>query len=75
LEHHENYLKPDSLFGLYTTETEHRSETHGLLRGRIKDDFPDTKFDFGGGIWAIKDFQVVVWEFKVRISPADKGTA
>lgn len=78
LEHNENDLKPDgcsSLFGLCTLETEHRSETHGLLRDRIKHDFPGTKFDFGGGIWAIKDFQVVVWEFKVHISPADKGTA
>ena len=78
LEHHENYLKPDgcsSLLGLCTVESEHRSESHGLLRDRIKHDFPGTRFDFGGGIWAIKDFQVVVWEFKVHISPADKGTA
>lgn len=76
--HHDNYLKPDgcsSLAGLCTVEAEHRCESHGLLRDSIKIEFPGTKFSFGGGIWAIKDFQVVVWEFKVQIWPADKGIA
>ena len=79
LNHHKNCLKPDgctSLPDLFIVGNEHRNDgDFANLKQRVKEAFPQTKFDYGGGIWAIKDFQVVIWEFKYHITQQGKGTA
>lgn len=78
LAHNENYLKPDgcsSLPGLYIHRPEYLAETYGKLREELKQQRTHVQFLFGHGIWALRDMQVAVWEFKVRISPEDVGVA
>lgn len=69
-EHPVNYQKPDGFScpaNMFTSTTDNRNE---LLTW--KDRFP-CNYRYGYGHWKTRDCYVL-WEFKLQISPADRGT-
>ncbi len=72
LEHHENYQKTEGLTcppELFIPGCEHRSDELGQPRRSNA-----TEHLFGKGFWDIRDMYTV-WEFKLKIAPADRGKA
>ena len=71
LKHPDNYQKPDLFSGLpllYIKGSSHRPKLN-----HIRSSDPD-KYLFGKGIWELRDYYIL-WEFKVKIGPADRGRA
>jgi tRNA A-37 threonylcarbamoyl transferase component Bud32 len=72
LEHAENYQKPDgssSIDNIFEMKPAHRMAELGPLREE-----QNSLFLFGCPHWELKDFYLL-WEFKLRISPQDRGVA
>ena len=55
---------------IYEITAESRANLRELRVAQV----PNTEFLFGGGIWKIRDFYIL-WEFKTRIGPQDRGVA
>jgi hypothetical protein len=68
--HPENYQKPDGFSTPPHAFLEEAADTRVNLQA-WKDRYPTT-YRYGRGIWKIRDFYVL-WEFKVHISPGDRG--
>eukprot|EP00286_Rhodomonas_abbreviata_P009539 CAMPEP_0181333594 /NCGR_PEP_ID=MMETSP1101-20121128/25766_1 /TAXON_ID=46948 /ORGANISM="Rhodomonas abbreviata, Strain Caron Lab Isolate" /LENGTH=427 /DNA_ID=CAMNT_0023443427 /DNA_START=42 /DNA_END=1325 /DNA_ORIENTATION=+ len=71
-DHADNYQKPDgcsTIPNLYIRGNVHRYDILRTLREEYNADYR-----FGKGIWAIRDMYKV-WEYKIKVVPADKGKA
>ena len=71
LQHPDNYLKPDCFSGLDLLYI--HGNHHSPYLNDIRANYPG-KYLFGKGIWELRDYYIL-WEFKIRISPADRGIA
>jgi hypothetical protein len=72
LHHSDNFQKPDgcsAIPNLYISGNVHREEALHDLRV-----LHPAEYKFGKGIWSIRDMYKV-WEYKVKIYPADRGKA
>jgi tRNA A-37 threonylcarbamoyl transferase component Bud32 len=74
--HPAKFLKPDafsSALPVYSATKEHRTVGLGLLRRTlVVENFEDI-YRIGCPIWDLRD-TVVIWEFKWKVSNADRGT-
>mmetsp|Transcript_23959 Transcript_23959/g.34328 ORF Transcript_23959/g.34328 Transcript_23959/m.34328 type:complete len:460 (+) Transcript_23959:338-1717(+) len=74
----ENYEKPDgssSWIPVFKQGREHRVTQLGNLRRRLVGQQPfEQIFSFGCPIWELRDLYTI-WEFKLQMTPADRGVA
>jgi len=74
----ENYQKPDgssSWIPVFKQGNEHRVRELGNLRRQLVGQQPfEQIFSFGCPIWELRDLYTI-WEFKLQMTPADRGVA